>query len=161
MTTTNVVGWALLNIETNKLHLCGIDDRDVIERLFGKDQNTKIVNLIDEQLLLDAQEEIRKLKLDQERMHSLYPDERRRSINYHFQLCKIQNEQAHWLMRFSKYGDTTDRALYKELNRRDQQIQRFRELVKDIRNSKSHCTTNLWFSEIDAVVKDIDVMVGV
>ena len=160
MTTTNVVGWALLNIETNKLHLCGIDDRDVIERLFGKDQNTKIVNLIDEQLLLDAQEEIRKLKLDQERMHSLYPDEKRRSINYHFQLCKIHNEQAHWLMRFSKYGDRTDRALYKELNRRDQQITRFRELIRDIRNSKSHPTTEMWFAEIDAVVKDIDAMVG-
>lgn len=157
---TNVLGWAVVNLETQKLHLCGIDDRDVIERLFGKDPKSKIVNLIDEQLLLDAQEEIRKLKADADRMHNLFPDEKRRSIDYHFALCKVNNEQAQWLMRFSKYGDSTDRALYKELNRRDQQIQRFRELIQDIRNSKSHPTTEMWFAEIDAVVKDIDVMVG-
>jgi predicted transcriptional regulator len=109
--------------------------------------------LIDEQLLLDA-------KADAERMHNLFPDERRRSIDFHFALCKIHNEQAQWLMRFSKYGDSTDRALYKELNRRDKQLKRFRELVRDIRNSKAHCTTNLWYAEIDAVVRDIDAMVG-
>lgn len=108
----------------------------------------------------ELQDEVRRLRADQARMHNLYPDEKRRTNAYHSAICKLDAEQSRWLMRFSKYGDSTDRALYKELNRRDQQITRFRELVRDIRNSKSHPTTEMWFAEIDAVVKDIDAMVG-
>ncbi|MEG0870608.1 MAG: hypothetical protein RSG77_26735 [Hafnia sp.] len=42
-------------------------------------------------------------------------------------MAKVEQQQRVWLMRFSKYGDTTDLRLYDELRRRDHQLQQARQ----------------------------------
>lgn len=76
------------------------------------------------------------LASDNERLHKVYPDERRRSIDFHNAICAIQAQQRVWLMRLgAKYGDSTDLKLFDELRRRDSENSALRAQLKDAATS--------------------------